>query len=140
MKNEKFFKKIVNITNKLKEYIQKINSKIRGKQNSIIDGEKSKYKEFLNELKNVVQKSYNIQFNIFSIEQRYNYLFAKFSKLCGDYAMAIIYYLKVNNEKRLISNGLLYTKANIKIINIINFEMKNPQFLSIQEKDEKILR
>ena len=54
--------------------------------------------------------------------------------------MAIIYYLKVNNEKRLISNGLLYTKANIKIINIINFEMKNPQFLSIQEKDEKILR
>ena len=140
MKNAKFFEKIVKLTKKLKDYIEKMNSKIGGKQTSISDGEKSKYKEFLNELKNVDQKSYNIQFNIFLIEQRYNYLFAKFSKLCGDYAMAITYYLKVNDEKRLISNGLLYIKANTKIMNIINFAMNNPQFLSIQEKDEKILK
>ena len=140
MNNGKFFKKIVNIANKLKEYIKKMSSKISGKQTNISDGEKNKYKDFLNELKAVDQKSYNIQFNIFLIEQRYNYLFAKFSKLCGDYAMAITYYLKVNDERRLISNGLLYIKANKKIINIINFAMNNPQFLSIQEKDEKIMK
>ena len=137
---EKYFQKIVNIANKLKEYIKKMNSKIGGTQASISDGEKIKYKEFLNELKNVDQKSHNIQFNIFLIEQRYNYLFAKFSKLCGDYAMAITYYLKVNDERRLISNGLLNIKANNKIINIINYAMNNPQFLSIQEKDEKIMK
>jgi len=140
--NEKCFNKIVNIANKLKEYIKKMNSKIDSKQTnlSISDGEKNKYKEFLNELKTVDQKSYNIQFNIFLIEQRYNYLFAKFSKLCGDYAMAITYYLKVNDERRLISNGLLYIKANKKILNIINFAINNSQFLSIQEKDDKIMR
>ena len=115
-----------------------MNSKIGGTQASISDGEKIKYKEFLNELKNVDQKSHNIQFNIFLIEQRYNYLFAKFSKLCGDYAMAITYYLKVNDERRLISNGLLNIKANNKIINIINYAMNNPQFLSIQEKKKKL--
>ena len=136
----KCFKKIVDITNNLKEYIGKMNSKIASKPTSISEGEKNKYKEFLNELKNVNQKSYNIQFNIFLIEQRYNYLFAKFSKLCGDYATAITYYLKVNDEKRLISNGLLYIKANKKILNIINFALNNPQFLSIQEKDEKIMQ
>ena len=136
-KNSKFFKKIVNIANKLKEYLKKMNSKFDWQQTSISDGEKRKYKEFLNELRNVEQKNYNIQFNIYLIEQRYNYLFAKFSKLCGDYAMAITYYLKVNDERRLISNGLLFIKANNKIINIINFAINNPQFLSIQEKDEK---
>ena len=140
VQNEKYFQKLVQIANKLKVYLKKMNSKFGGKQTIISDGEKNKYKDFLNELKTVDQKSYNIQFNIFLIEQRYNYLFAKFSKICGDYAMAITYYLKVNDENRLISNGLLYTKANNKIINIINFAMNNPQFLSIQEKDEKIMK
>ena len=140
MSGQKCFQKIVNIANNLKEYIKKMNSKIAIKATSASEGEISKYKEFINELKNVDQKSHNIQFNIFLIEQRYNYLFAKFSKLCGDYAMAITYYLKVNDEKRLISNGLLYIKANKKILNIINFALNNPQFLSIQEKDEKIMK
>ena len=45
-----------------------------------------------------------------------------------------------NEAYQLISNGLLYIKANKKIINIINFAMNNPQFLSIQEKDEKIMK
>ena len=138
--NEKTFKKVVNIAKNVKEYINKMNSKFRGNHGVISEGEKNKYKDFLNELKNVNQKNYNIQFNIFLIEQRYYYLFAKFSKLCGDYAMAINYYLKVVNEERLISNGILNIKANNKIRNIINFANNNPQFLSIQEKDERILR
>ena len=138
--NEKTFKKVVNIAKNLKVYINKMNSKFRGNHGVISEVEKNKYKDFLNELKNVNQKNYNIQFNIFLIEQRYYYLFAKFSKLCGDYAMAINYYLKVVNEERLISNGILNIKANNKIRNIINFANNNPQFLSIQEKDEKILR
>ena len=54
--------------------------------------------------------------------------------------MAISYYLKVIDERRLISNGLLYIKANKKICNIINFSNNNPQFLSIQEKDEKSMK
>ena len=138
--NEKTFKKVVNIAKNLKSYITKMNSKFIGKHGVISEGEKNKYKDFLNELKNVNQKNYNIQFNIFLIEQRYYYLFAKFSKLCGDYAMAINYYLKVVDEERLISNGILNMKANKKIRNIINFANNNPQFLSIQEKDERILR
>ena len=141
MKNEKCFNKTINIVKKLIEYIKKMNSKIEGKElKNISDGEKNKYKEFLNELKTVHQKNYNIQFNIFLIEQRYKYLFAKFSKLCGDYAMAITYYLKVIDEQKLISNALLYMKANKKIVNIISFAINNPQFLSIQEKDEKIMK
>ena len=140
-KNEKCFNKMVNITKKLKEYIKKLNLKIEGKEsNYISDGEKNKYKDFLSELKTVDQKNSNIQFNIFLIEQKYKYLFAKFSKLCGDYAMAITYYLKVVDEQKLISNGLLYMKANKKIVNIISFAINNPQFLSIQEKDEKIMK
>ena len=138
--NEKTFKKVVKIAKNLKDYINKMNLKFRGMHGVISNAEKNKYKDFLNELKNVNQKNYNIQFNIFLIEQRYNYLFAKFSKLCGDYAMAINYYLKVVDEERLISNGILNIKANNKIRNIINFANNNPQFLSIQEKDEKILR
>ena len=138
--NEKTFKKVVDIATNLKEYIKKMNLKLGGKQAGIGEGEKNKYQEFLNELKHVNQKSYNIQFNIFLIEQRFNYLFAKFSKLCGDYAMAITYYLKVIDEQRLITNGVLYTKASKKIRNIINFANNNPQFLSIQEKDEKLIR
>jgi hypothetical protein len=135
--NEKTFKKIVNIAKNIKEFINKMNIKLG---RNIGEREKNKYQEFLNELKHVNQKSYNIQFNIFLIEQRYNYLFAKFSKLCGDYAMAISYYLKVIDEQRLITNGVLYIKASNKIRNIINFANNNPQFLSIQEKDEKIIK
>jgi hypothetical protein len=131
---------VVNIAKNLKEYINRMNSKFRGKKGVISEGEKNKYKNILNELKNIKQKNYNIQFNIFLIEQRYYYLFAKFSKLCGDYAMAINYYLKVIDEERLISNGILNIKANKKIRNIINFANNNPQFLSIQEKDERILK
>ena len=138
--NQKTFKKVVNIAKNLKEYINKMNIKLGGKIGGIGEGEKHKYQEFLNELKHVNQKSYNIQFNIFLIEQRYNYLFAKFSKLCGDYAMAISYYLKVIDEQRLITNGVLYIKASNKIRNIINFANNNPQFLSIQEKDEKLIK
>ena len=138
--NKKYFNKIVNIAKKLKEYLKKMDSKLIGKTGSISEMEKNKYKEFLNELKNVNKKNYNIQFNIFLMKQGYNYLFAKLSKLCGDYAMAISYYLKVIEEQRLISNGFLYIKANIKICNIINFANNNPQFLTIQEKDEKFMK
>ena len=138
--NQKTFKNLINIAKNLKEYINKINIKLGGKIEGIGEGEKNKYKGFLNELKHVNKKSYNIQFNIFLIEQRYNYLFAKFSKLCGDYAMAISYYLKVIDEQRLITNGVLYIKASNKIRNIINFANNNPQFLSIQEKDENLVK
>ena len=140
-KNENCFKKIVAISNNLKEFIKKMNSKIECKEaNQISDAEKNKYKEFINELKTVQQKNNNIQFNIFLVEQRYNYFFAKFSKLCGDYAMAINYYLKVTDEHKLISNGLLYMKANKKIVNIIKFATNYPHLLPIQEKDEKIMK
>ena len=54
--------------------------------------------------------------------------------------MAISYYLKVIDEQRLITNGVLYIKASNKIRNIINFANNNPQFLSIQEKDENLVK
>ena len=138
--NQKTFKKVIDVAKNLKEYINKMNIKLGGKLGGIGEREKNKYQQFLNELKHVNKKSYNIQFNIFLIEQKYNYLFAKFSKLCGDYAMAITYYLKIIDEKRLITNGVLYIKAINKIRNIINFANNNPQFLSIQEKDEKLMK
>ena len=139
--NEKCFKIIVDIANTLKEFIKKMNLKFEGKEsNHISDGEINKYKDFLNELKTIEQKKNNIQFNIFLVEQRYNYYFAKFSKLCGDYAMAIHYYLKVTDENKLISNGILYMKANKKIVNIIKYAMNYPHLLSIHEKDEKIMK
>ena len=136
---EKRFNKVVNMAKKTKEYIIKMKSKIGISKNGISEGEKNKYKEFLNELQRIEEKNLNIEFNIFLIEQKYYYYFAKFSKLCGDYSTAIIYYLKVIDEKRLISDGVLCLKSNKKICNIINFSRYNPGFLSIHEKDEKKL-
>ena len=151
---------VIDIAKKSKEYIEKIKSKIFGeedknnnknnpKENKKIkkedltlekrEGKKYKYKEFLNELQKIEEKNYNIEFNIFLIEQKYFYFFAKFAKLCGDYSTAIKNYLEVIDEKRLISNGLLCLKANKKICNIINFAKFNPSFLSIHDKDEKII-
>ena len=134
---ENIFNKVVSMAKKSQEYITKMKSKIGVSQNVISEAEKLKYKEFLGELQKIEEKNLNIEFNIFLIEQKYYYFFAKFSKLCGDYSTAIIYYLKVIDEKRLISNGLLNLKANKKICNIINFARYNPSFLSINEKDEK---
>ena len=134
---ENIFNKVVNMAKKSQEYIIKMKSKIGVSLNGISEGEKLKYKEFLGELQKIEEKNLNIEFNIFLIEQKYYYFFAKFSKLCGDYSTAIIYYLKVIDEKRLISNGILNLKSNKKICNIINFARYNPSFLSINEKDEK---
>ena len=139
LNNEYRFNKVVEIAKKSKEYIMKLKAKIGIAKNGISEGEKNKYKEFLNELQKIEEKSNNIEFNIFLIEQRYYYYFAKFSKLCGDYSTAIIYYTKVIDEKRLISDGVLCLKSNKKICNIINFAKYNPGFLSINEKDEKKL-
>ena len=133
------FQKVVNMAKKSKEYLLKMKSKIGISKNGISEGEKLKYKEFLAELEKIEEKNYNIEFNIFLIEQKYYYYFAKFAKLCGDYSMAIINYMKVIDEKRLISDGVLYLKSNKKICNIINFARFNPSFLSIHEKDEKKL-
>ena len=114
---------VIDIAKKSKEYIEKIKSKIFGeedknnnknnpKENKKIkkedltlekrEGKKYKYKEFLNELQKIEEKNYNIEFNIFLIEQKYFYFFAKFAKLCGDYSTAIKNYLEVIDEKRLI--------------------------------------
>jgi len=136
---ESRFHKVVNMAKKSQEYIIKMKSKIGIVKNGISEGEKAKYKEFLTELQKIEEKNYNIEFNVFLIEQKYYYYFAKFAKLCGDYSTAIIYYMKVIDEKRLISNGLLCLKSNKKICNIINFARYNPSFLSIHEKDEKKL-
>ena len=148
---------LIDIAKKSKEYIEKIKTKIFGvdekgknkegkkeknKEDEKIDkreGKKYKYKEFLNELQKIEEKNYNIEFNIFLIEQKYFYFFAKFAKLCGDYSTAIKNYMEVIDEKRLISNGLLCLKANKKICSIIDFAKFNPSFLSIHEKDEKII-
>ena len=128
---------VINIAKKANEYIIKMKTKIGIGQGGISEGEKVKYKEFLNELQKIEEKNYNIEFNIFLIEQKYYYYFAKFAKLCGDYSTAINYYIKVIDERRLISDGVLCLKSNKKICNIINFARYNPSFLSIHEKDEK---
>ena len=146
IKRENFFKEIqpnkkidevINISKKSKEYIIKLKTKIFKSENR--DGEKAKYKEFLNELNKIDEKNHNLEFNIFLIEQKYFYFFAKFSKLCGDYSTAIINYLEVIDEKRLISDGVLCLKANKKICNIIDFAKNNPNILSIHERDAKII-
>ena len=134
-----FIDKVFHVAKKSNEYITKFKFKISGHKNGLIEGEKAKYKELLNSLQKIEDKSNNIEFNIFLIEQRYYYCFAKLAKLCGDYSTAIINYLKVIDEKRLISNGVLCLKANKKICNIINFARYNPGYLSINEKDEKKL-
>ena len=128
---------VINMAKKSNEYIIKMKSKFGIGQAGISEREKIKYKEFLNELQKIEEKNYNIEFNIFLIEQKYYYYFAKFAKLCGDYSTAINYYIKVIDERRLISDGVLCLKSNKKICNIINFARYNPSFLSIHEKDEK---
>ena len=137
--HEGLFHKVVNMAKKSQEYIIKMKSKIGITKNGVSEGEKAKYKEFLIELQKIGEKNYNIEFNIFLIEQKYYYFFAKFAKLCGDYSTAIIYYMKVIDEKRLISDGVLCLKSYKKICNIINFARYNPSFLAIHEKDEKKL-
>ena len=138
-RNEKFskyFKKIYAIVEEIKFCLDKLTYRNTMKESNISESERNKYLEFLSELRNVNKNSHNLEFNVFLLEQKFNYLFAKFSKLCGDYAMAITYYKKVIDKKNLVSNGVLYIKANEKICNIINFARDNPQLLSIQHKDE----
>ena len=139
-RNEKFskyFKKIYTIVEEIKFCLDKITYRNNIKESNISENERNKYLEFLSELRNVNKNSHNLEFNVFLLEQKFNYLFAKFSKLCGDYAMAITYYKKVIDKKNLVSNGILYIKANEKIRNIINYAKDNPQLLSIQHKDEE---
>ena len=136
-KHIKKFKQVVKIARKSADFILKMKTKIGISKKGISEGEKNKYKEFLNELQKIEEKNHNIEFNIYLIEQKYDYYFAKFSKLCGDYSTALNYYLKVIDDQRLISNGILCLKANKKICNIINYARYNSRVLAIHEKDEK---
>ena len=121
---DKQFNITIKIEQTLKEFLEKI------KKNN-----KKDYYNFLYELNKYKKKPNNFNLNYFTLNQEYNYLFAKFSKLCGDYSKAIKYYLKTIDDNLLISNAILFKKANEKIINIINYAKENNELLSIKFND-----
>ena len=134
---DKKIKKQLNITIKIEQTLHEFLEKI--KKSSIKKNENKEYYNFLYELKKYKKKPNNFNLNYFTLNQEYNYLFAKFSKLCGDYSKAITFYLKTIDDNLLVSNAILFKKANEKIINIINYAKENNELLSIKFNDINVV-
>ena len=109
-------------------------------QHSFENNKQTQYKTFLYELKHSMQNENEIELNYLLLNQRFGYLKAKLAKFCGDYAKAVEHYVQLINEELLILNGVLYQKANQKIINILSYA-NDPrvndvlQFKDIKDKE-----
>lgn len=110
-------KEKLEVPNKLSKKIAIVLEKLQKKFNKNIQ---DNYRDYLYNIKQTNNISYNIKLNYVLLLQKFNYLSAKLLKFREDYSNAINYYLKVTDNKHLIIDAILYNKSNQKIIEILN--------------------